>query len=126
MAVPFMIGALAAVSMGAPGDHLDRRPVGGELYLNGELLTLRQFVCYLLGYLSFLGLVTLGLAVFAGLMREPVLEWTKEAVALRAAIRSGGSLILSALLSFLTIQVFWSLSLLSGSSRMDCQEAFDI
>jgi len=28
MAVPFMVGALAAVAMGAPGAHLDRRPVG--------------------------------------------------------------------------------------------------
>src|SRR5437867_4442659 len=28
MAVPFMVGALAAVSMGAPGPHLDRRPIG--------------------------------------------------------------------------------------------------
>ncbi len=53
MAVPFMIGALASVAMGSPGTHMDRRPVGAELVLDGEVLSLRQFVCYLLGYLSF-------------------------------------------------------------------------
>src|ERR1700722_7618286 len=51
MAVPFMVGALAAVSMGAAGPHLDHRPIGAELYLDNEPLTLRQFLCYLLGYL---------------------------------------------------------------------------
>lgn len=30
MGVPFMVGALAAVSMGAPGPHLDRRPAGAD------------------------------------------------------------------------------------------------
>src|SRR5882757_11406971 len=59
MAVPFMVGALAAVSMGSPGTHLDKRPIGTELLLDGEVLTMRQFVCYLLGYLSFLSLVVL-------------------------------------------------------------------
>jgi len=29
-----MIGALAAVSMGAPGPNLDRRPIGAELWLD--------------------------------------------------------------------------------------------
>ncbi len=48
MAVPFMIGALASVSMGAPGPSFDRRPPGAELLLDGEVLTLRQFLCYLL------------------------------------------------------------------------------
>jgi hypothetical protein len=40
MAVPFMIGALAAVSMGAPGEHLDRRPLGVEIMLANDVLTL--------------------------------------------------------------------------------------
>jgi hypothetical protein len=44
MAVPFMIGALASVAMGSPGLHLDKRPVGSDLLLDGEILTLRQFV----------------------------------------------------------------------------------
>ncbi len=69
MAVPFMVGALASVAMGGPGTHMDRRPPGQELYLDGNVLTLRQFVCYLLGYLSFLGLFTLVSVVFAELMR---------------------------------------------------------
>src|SRR5688572_15179450 len=45
MAVPFMVGALAAVAMGSPGQHLDRRPIGGDLYLYDTPLTMRQFVC---------------------------------------------------------------------------------
>src|SRR5580704_11067305 len=43
MAIPFMVGALAAVAMGAPGPQLDKRPVGSDLYLGDEALTLRQF-----------------------------------------------------------------------------------
>src|SRR5262245_3190362 len=38
MAVPFMVGALAAVSMGAPGPHLDKRLAGSQLVLDGEIL----------------------------------------------------------------------------------------
>lgn len=65
MAVPFLVGALATVAMGSPGPHIDDRPVGSSLALDGEVLTLRQFVCYLLGYLCLLGLVTLAGAVGA-------------------------------------------------------------
>jgi hypothetical protein len=83
MAVPFMIGALAAVAMGAPGPHLDRRPVGAELHLEGRSLTLRQFVCYLLGYLSFLGLITLIGAYGAELLHSPILFWTRYIVGWR-------------------------------------------
>jgi hypothetical protein len=113
MAVPFMVGALAAVSMGAPGPHLDRRPLGTELYLGNDSLTLRQFLCYLLGYLSFIGLVTLILVVTAGLMREPVLAWTVGAPMLRATIKALGSLSLLMLLSYLSVTVFWSLYFLT-------------
>src|ERR1700739_4040763 len=46
MAVPFMVGALAAVAMGSPGTgQIDRRPRGVDLHLDGRTLTLRQFVC---------------------------------------------------------------------------------
>jgi hypothetical protein len=113
MAVPFMVGALAAVAMGAPGPHLDRRPIGTQLYLANDALTLRQFLCYLLGYLSFLGLVTLILAVAAALMCEPVLQWTSHAPLLRSAIHAFGTFCFSMLLSFLTVTVFWSLYFLT-------------
>jgi hypothetical protein len=113
MAVPFMIGALAAVAMGAPGDHLDRRPAGAELYLDGRMLTLRGFVCYLLGYLSFVGLATLGFAVFAGLMHDPVMAWTTGLPAAQNIIRLAGALLLSGLLAFLTVTVFWALYFLT-------------
>ncbi len=113
MAVPFMVGALAAVSMGAPGPHLDRRPVGIELCLAGQELTLRQFLCYLLGYLCFLGLITLLLVVAAGLLREAVVAWTAQAPLVHSVIMSFGTLMLSFLFSFLTVTVFWSLYFLT-------------
>ena len=113
MAVPFMVGALAAVSMGAPGTHMDRRPVGVELYLDNDALTLRQFLCYLLGYLSFLGLLTLSAVVTAGLLREPILSWTAHAPISRVAVHLVGSAILSLMLSFLSVTVFWSLYFLT-------------
>jgi hypothetical protein len=113
MAVPFMVGALAAVSMGAPGPHLDRRPVGVEMRLDNDALTLRQFLCYLLGYLSFLGLVTLFAVVAAGLLRDGVVTWTTSAPIARQMIHACGSLVLSVLLSFLSVTVFWSLYFLT-------------
>lgn len=113
MAVPFMVGALAAVAMGAPGAHLDRRPNGVELFLHGELLTLRQFVCYLLGYLCFLGLITLGAVVGAALLHHTVLVWTSGMLELRALVHSAGVLVLFVLLSALCVTVFWSLYFLT-------------
>lgn len=113
MAVPFMVGALAAVSMGSPGQHLDRRPIGAELYLDNDSLSLRQFLCYLLGYLCFLGLVTLIFVVAASLLRDTILVWTSGAPLTRAVIKSVGALSLSLLLSFLSVTVFWSLYFLT-------------
>jgi hypothetical protein len=113
MAVPFMIGALAAVSMGAPGPHLDRRPMGTELYLDNDSLTLRQFLCYLLGYLSFLGMATLMLVVASEMMREPILAWTSHAPLWREAVKALGTLSLSLLLSYLSVTVLWSLYFLT-------------
>jgi hypothetical protein len=113
MAVPFMIGALAAVAMGAPGPHLDRRPVGTTLYLDGESLTMRQFVCYLLGYLSFLGLITLIVACAATMFHDAVLDWTGKALFLRAWIRGIGMFFFAYLLSTLVVTVFWSLYFLT-------------
>lgn len=113
MAVPFMVGALAAVSMGAPGPHLDRRPIGVEMRLDNDALTLRQFLCYLLGYLSFLGLVTLVAVVTAALLRDGVVAWTANVPFIRSLVHASGALVLSMLLSFLSVTVFWSLYFLT-------------
>ncbi len=113
MAVPFMVGALAAVAMGAPGPYLDKRPAGTELYLAGKTLTMRQFVCYMLGYLCFLGIVTLSLSVGADLLRPTVAEWTKDSATLQLSVRLGGALTLALLLSSLITTVFWSLYFLT-------------
>jgi hypothetical protein len=113
MAVPFMIGALAAVAMGSPGAHLDKRPVGADLLLDGELLTLRQFVCYLLGYLSFVSLITLLLAISAALLRDSVLNWLELHPTFMIPVRTIGVAVLSFLLSSLTITVLWSLYFLT-------------
>jgi hypothetical protein len=114
MAVPFLIGALASVAMGAPGGtKLDRRPTGAEIFLDGSPLTLRQFVCYLLGYLSFIGLVTLGLSIFAALLHDPVIAWTKSYPTVRSFTHGFGSLVLAYLLSSLSVTIFWALYFLS-------------
>lgn len=113
MAVPFMIGALASVSMGSPGAAFDRRPPGAEILLDGEVLTLRQFLCYLLGYLSFLGLLTLGAVVFAGLLHDPVVAWTKAYPGIKDAVHLTGAFLLSVLLSSLAVTVFWALFFLT-------------
>ena len=113
MAVPFMVGALAAVSMGAPGPNLDRRPIGTELWLDNDSLTMRQFLCFLLGYLSFLGLVVLIGVVGAGLLKDGVLAWTANLPRVRIGVHAAGSLVLSLALSFLSITVLWSLYFLT-------------
>lgn len=113
MAVPFMVGALAAVSMGAPGPHLDRRLLGSEIRLDGEVLTSRQFVCYLLGYLCFLGIVVLIAAVLAAVLRDAVLQWTACSLYLRLGIRVAGTAVLFIGLAALTVTVLWSLYFLS-------------
>jgi hypothetical protein len=113
MAVPFMVGALAAVSMGAPGPNLDRRPIGAELWLDNDSLTMRQFLCFLLGYLSFIGLAVLIGVVAAGLLRDGVVEWTATAPHVRIIVRAIGSLVLSLSLSLLSVTVLWSLYFLT-------------
>lgn len=113
MAVPFLVGALAAVAMGAPGPSLDRRPKGADLYLDGKTLTMRQFVCYLLGYLCFVGLATLGLAVMADLLRASVDAWTVGSPLLHQGTRIAGSLLLFVLLSSLVTTVLWALYFLT-------------
>ncbi|WP_315806942.1 MULTISPECIES: hypothetical protein [unclassified Bradyrhizobium] len=114
MGVPFMIGALAAVAMGAPGgSQLDRRPAGADLVLDGRALTLRQFVCYLLGYLSFLGMVVLMLSIAAAILHDPVMVWVTNFPKLAGPIRTAGVVVLAFLLSCLTITIFWALYFLT-------------
>ena len=112
MAVPFMVGALATVSMGSPGTYLDRRPVGAELYLDGEVLTLRQFVCYLLGYMSFLGIVTLIACVAATLLHDAFLKMVGHGL-MHAFVLNAGAAALFLLLSALLVTVLWSLYFLT-------------
>jgi hypothetical protein len=126
MAVPFMVGSLAAVSMGAPGPYLDRRFAGVELVLDGRVLTARQFVCYLLGYLCFVGLVTLGLTIGAQLLREPVLAWTSGSPVSRAIVLDVGLLVLFALLSALTFTTFWSLYFLADVVNRPVHQQQDV
>jgi hypothetical protein len=113
MAVPFLVGALATVSMAGPGLPLDKRPLGADLLLDGEVLSLRQFVCYLLGYLSFIGFVTLGGTVFASILHDPIMSWTNGLPHLRIIIRWAGALVLSLQLSILSVTVFWALYFLT-------------
>lgn len=113
MAVPFMVGALAAVAMGPAGGALDRRPLGAPLMLGDRSLTLRQFVCYLLGYLAFLGLTTLGLAVAADWL-HPTYEAIFAGMPIVAQVASGvAALLLSILLASLAVTTFWALYFLT-------------
>jgi hypothetical protein len=113
MAVPFLVGALAAVAMGSPGPHLDRRLLGAPLYLDGEALTLRQFVCHLLGYLCFLGLMVLIATVGATILHDAVVAWTKASPNVQLGVRFLGAFGLCAALSVLTVTVLWGLYFLT-------------
>ena len=113
MGVPFMVGALAAVAMGAPGTHMDRRPIGTELYLDGQLLTLRQFVCYLLGYLSFLGLATLILVIGATVFQHAFDTWVQGEELIRKCVEIVGAGVFFIMVSSLTVTVLWSLYFLT-------------
>jgi hypothetical protein len=113
MAVPFMVGSLAAVAMGAPGPYLDKRPMGSDLRLEGRNLNMRQFICYLLGYLCFLGLLTLAAVVAAQLLHDTVKHWTEAFPITVLVTKLVGTLALSLMLSLLTVTVFWSLYFLT-------------
>lgn len=113
MAVPFLFGALAAVAMGSPGAYLDRRAPGVEILLDGEVLSLRQFVCYLLGYLCFLGLITF-IAITASIIAEPYVDFG----GVMPAVLSDGLFGLYvmgmfALIATFTITIFWALYFLT-------------
>ena len=113
LAVPFSIGALASVAMGGPGAHMDRRPAGADLVLYDRALTLRQFVCYLLGYLSFLCFITLVSATIADLIRVSVITWFVSDPRWLYTVHSIGVLVLATMLSTLFVTVLWSLYFLT-------------
>lgn len=114
MAVPFLIGALAAVSMGSPGTHLDRRAVGAGIVLEGETLTLRQFVSYLLGYLCFLGLAAF-IAVSVAIYVQPSISrlLPLEAANLAFWIEQIGAGVMMLWFSAFSLTVFWALYFLT-------------
>lgn len=113
MAVPFLVGALASVAMGLPGNHIDKRPIGADLLLDERKLTLRQFVCYLLGYLSFLGILTLGVSVAADLVRPTIAIWLAGAPSAAPVILKAMAFGYFALLSTFTITLLWALYFLT-------------
>jgi hypothetical protein len=111
--LPFLIGALAGVAMGAPGPHFDRRPPGSDLTLDGETLTMRQFVCYLLGYLCFLSLTLLISTITASLLHKPVSAWLNGQAALKEAVLIAGLFPLFVAISALLVTVLWALYFLT-------------
>lgn len=113
MAVPFLIGALASVAMGSPGAHLDRRAVGAGIFLDGRSISLRQFVCHLLGYLSFLGLVAFLIITIATFARPTAIAMFANYPSLGEALSQVFSAGLFVLLSAFTTTVFWALYFLT-------------
>ena len=113
LAVPFLIGSLGAVAMGSPGQHLDRRAVGVGILLDGEILTLRQFVSYLLGYLCFVGLVTFIVVTVAILVQPAVAKLLVTAGWLTVAIEQAGIAVMLTVFSAFAITVFWALYFLT-------------
>lgn len=113
LAVPFLIGSLGAVAMGSPGQHLDRRAVGVGIFLDGEILTLRQFVSYLLGYLCFVGLVVFIFVTIAILVQPAVLKLVDGISWLNVAIEQAGIVVMLIVFSAFSITVFWALYFLT-------------
>ncbi len=99
--------------MGAPGPHFDRRPPGSDLTLDGETLTMRQFVCYLLGYLCFLSLTLLISTITASLLHKPVSAWLNGQAALKEAVLIAGLFPLFVAISALLVTVLWALYFLT-------------
>ncbi|MCB1533253.1 MAG: hypothetical protein KDJ44_00680 [Rhodoblastus sp.] len=113
MAVPFMVGALASVAMGFPGQHIDRRPPGAELLLDGRVLTLRQFVCYLLGYLCFVAFVTLIGSIVAPLVQPTISKVLASEPFWNDAVFRAGTLVLFQLVAILVVTTLWALYFLT-------------
>ncbi len=113
MAVPFLIGALATVAMASSGEVIDRRLVGSPVTLDGSMLTTRQFVCYLLGYLSFLGFTLLLLIISLKAFHEPLakaLQGNAWAIFVTQQATAGA---FALLLASFCLTVFWALFFLT-------------
>jgi|HubBroStandDraft_5_1064220.scaffolds.fasta_scaffold38607_2 hypothetical protein len=114
MAVPFLFSALAVVATGLPGPHFEERLRGVNLVMDGRPLTLRKFIAYLLGYLSFLGSVELGAVVLAQLVHSDVAKWASvHGTWVKIAVEGTGTLAFSILSSALVVTVLWSLYFLT-------------
>lgn len=113
MAVPFLVGALASVAMGLPGKHIDQRPMGSDLWLDDRKLTLRQFVCYLLGYLCLLGMFILGASVLAAFIEPTVKIWLGLIPTYAPFIASTLAFFYFLLVSAFCITVLWALYFLT-------------
>lgn len=113
MAVPFLFGALATVAMAAPSPTLDRRPPGAELILAGRPLNLRQFVCYLLGYLAFLGILTLVGAVAAQLVHDPAKLLLTAHPSAKVIVFGLGTFVIFALANYILVTTLWALYFLT-------------
>jgi hypothetical protein len=111
--VPFLMAALASVAMGAPGLHIDRRFPGVQLMFDGRALTARQFVCYLLGYLSFVGLVTLILTVVAQISLPVFSNLLNSHHDIIHAAKILGVFVLFFLISVIIVTSFWALYFLT-------------
>ncbi|GGF56891.1 hypothetical protein GCM10007301_15750 [Azorhizobium oxalatiphilum] len=113
MAVPFLVGALATVAMASSMGSLDKRARGAELYLDGKVLTLRQFVCYLLGYLSFVGIFALVMNIGAEIGRPWLSSVLAEHQTLRlSALLLGPAAFFMVMSAFLTT-ILWALYFLT-------------
>lgn len=112
--VPFLFSALAAVALATSGyARLDARPRGPDLFLSGTPLTLRQFVCYLLGYLTFTGLFLFILSASALLLKPAFAITVSNVPELRELLLFVLTAFLSYVSSSFFITVLWALYFLT-------------
>ncbi|QNQ62424.1 hypothetical protein IB024_01295 [Brucella sp. 6810] len=100
-------------AMGTPGERIDKRVYGTGVVLDGRSLSLRQFVCYLLGYLSFLGLIAFILITTAFFVAPSLTKMFSEATILYVLLRQFFAATMFILFSAFTTTVFWALYFLT-------------
>jgi hypothetical protein len=81
--------------------------------LDGRPLTMRQFVCYLLGYLAFLCLFALIGAVAAQLIHNDVMSILSQHMALKLYVFKIGTFLIFLLLNYILITTLWALYFLT-------------
>lgn len=113
MAVPFLIGALATVAMASPAETLDKRPVGAPLTLDSVVLSTRQFVCYLLGYLSFIGFVALIMIFLAKASKPKITSLLIDTPSVLAGVEHLTVLSFAWILAAFCLTMFWALYFLT-------------